>query len=371
MTADIRHSAGSKHCLSLDGFWRQKFQTAGVVVLAFAGILASPVKSEAASIDIVMDTSFADEVLAEVCSNKELDRDTVAASPVVQDMLGHYQRFREYFTFDAYFEERQAAANCQKAATNHFRFHQIVDEREAITENLQQVRRVTFQSMMPTLRRFSPSDAQVSARAVPVLGTPSCGGWSGSDAFFVDLPCLRGDVSGLKYLAAHEIYHLIQKEFMYASDGSSSVDKFLTEMMTEGSATAIVDFEQIKKPGPYSQMNLRQKKTNDRRMPINFDLLNIAVSQMQANPDEETYRHLYTIGMSGAYDAPMYGVGRVVFATVVNHVDSKTLLCLMKNDPADMLLTYQGLADRDTRFKGFGPAVLEYLNNRDFTPCKS
>lgn len=119
---------------------------------------------------------------------------------------------------------------------------------------------------------YLPVPIDVELRLVLVAGSNSCGWTTGaSDAFFVDLRCIRDDVAGMELLAAHEIYHVAQGSFMHRdNDGLSEtqarVTMILRSMLSEGGAAYVADFMKIENPGHYGRFNRREYEKNFRRL---------------------------------------------------------------------------------------------------------
>lgn len=316
-------------------------QNLKLAVLVLFSVLLLFNKAIAAGYEVRLDTSFSKEILNEVCSGKELDIKAIEESPTVKDMLSHFVKFRPYFTMDNYTAARQNAANCKKDSDDYFRFNQLIDEKEQISTELAHLESLNPDAIEKIIANYAPLlDSSDKFEAVVMSGTPSCGGWSSSTKFYVDLPCIQQDREGLLYLIAHETYHLLQNKFMNLNTYKSLEEKFLLDIIIEGSAVHVADISKIKQPGEYTKKGLAALKKNERRMQYNFDLFDALLNQLTTNPSEKKYQQVYNIGLSGAFDSPLYSVGAHIVQTVEKTKGRQFLTCLLKNNPLALFGEY-------------------------------
>ncbi|WP_375201596.1 DUF5700 domain-containing putative Zn-dependent protease [Hyphococcus sp.] len=305
------------------------------------------VSSAAPDIHVDFDTSFANAVLAEVCSDGDIDEAAIRASETAQIMVDHFHQFRDDFTMDAYVEARRAAANCETPERDIFRFAEVIERREELRAEitlLEDRREKIGDTIADMLNAYTPAGISFSGAAVVVTGSPSCGGWSRGAAFFVDLPCLKGDHDGLTYLAAHETYHAIQSRFMPGPSESNETLSIFSEIIREGTASVVADFSEIDTDGAYTQLSQQIIKTNNRRMDANFDLLNIAFFYLSNSGDEEASHKVKAIGLSGFFDSPFYAIGAGMTRIIDGAYGRDALLCLMAAPPEQFFLAYDRAA---------------------------
>ncbi len=329
-----------------------------IVVLSFF-IAASPALAEA---EVALDVGFSRQVLAEVCSGETINRDAIRKDPTVLHMLAHFSQFRDYFTMDAYLDARQQAANCTVPARDMFRFGGVIENRESLArlvDDLAADAEGYSGAVSMMLSPYAPVGLAYSGRAVPVVGSPSCGGWSKGADFFVDLPCISGDPEGLKYLIAHESYHGMQDRFMWDTEGAAPIVRLLGEVLREGSATAFADFSEIENPGDYAALSQRVIKVNDRRTALNFQLLDMAVQY--ALTFEGGYDAANNIGLSGAYDSPFYYVGVTMVRAIEAASGRERLLELLAAPPQEFFKRYEELAEAADNLPSLGPVLKEWL----------
>lgn len=329
-----------------------------IVALSFF-FAASPALAEAR---VALDVGFARQVLAEVCSGETIDREAIRNDPTVLQMLAHFSQFRDYFTMDAYIDARQQAANCTVPERDFYRFGGVIENRESLKALVDQLAASAdgySGAVSAMLSPYAPEGLAYSGRAVPVVGSPSCGGWSKGADFFVDLPCISGDPEGLKYLIAHESYHGMQDRFMWDTEGAAPVVKLLGEVLREGSATAFADFSEIENPGDYAALSQRVIKVNDRRTALNFELLDMAVQY--ALTLEGGYDAANNIGLSGAYDSPFYYVGVTMVRAVEAASGRERLLELLAAPPQEFFKHYEELTKADAALPSFGPVLKGWL----------
>lgn len=322
-------------------------------------------------LSIHLDTSFSRQLLAEVCSNKTLDVEAIKQDQVVNTMLSHFAKFRDYFTMSNYLLARQNAANCKTNSPDYFRFNSVVENKSQLAIELDAVDSVDISSAIDMLGPYMPTKLNIKSKATIMIGTPSCGGWSAGDDFYVDLPCLKGDVQGLIYLSSHEIYHAVQNHFFYQAPDNSPVEHLLSEIIKEGSATAIVNFNDIKDGGAYTQKSQQQVATNNRRMQSNFDLFEVSLAYLIATPNSQQAQRIYNIGLSGSFDAPFYAMGATMFNAIEQALNRETLLCLVALPPQHFFKAYIDVSQKDPNLPTLGLITSQYFESVDNNQCYS
>ncbi len=331
--------------------------------LAILGFLLASTPAQA-DIAVELDISFAESVLNDVCSGKQIDEAAIRQSSAVANMLAHFSQFRDYFTMDAYLASRQQAAHCQKADRDIFRFNDVIDKKQALLVELATMKNTQqdySHDLVSMLMLFVPADISYSGRATIAIGTPSCGGWSVGSDFYVDLPCIMGDAPGLQYLIAHESYHGIQEKFMPTPGETDHVARLFSAVMREGSATAIADFSKITGGGSYTASSKQSIRRNASRSQQNFDLLDMAVAYILHTSGAEAYDVANNIGLSGSFDAPYYAVGATIFNAIDEADGREVLLCLMQQPSKLIFKRYAMLAEHDKRLRQLGVSTVGEL----------
>lgn len=313
---------------------KQRFASCGQFVCFYILLTYSSfLEAGGANFTIKLNTELAQKVLETVCSKSEVDVEFFKASQEISDMLRHFSQFRDYFTFDNYIDALENAAQCKAPQKDYFRFKQVIAERTAIQAELNALNRHVDKAIQSILSAYTPASVKGTFKAVVMVGTPSCGGWSASDSFYVDLPCIQNDKQGLLYLIAHETYHLLQDEFMPKASKTDYVEQFLYEMIREGSATVIADMKKVQKPGHYTRLSVASLKKNDRRATTNRYLFKLLLQALHNESSESDWRQVYDIGFSGNYDAPMYSVGAEMTRAVISEVGVEQWLLWLKTEP--------------------------------------
>lgn len=310
-------------------------------------MVASTQQSLADEITVQFKTDFSRALLDEVCSGRAIDEVDIRNSQVVIEMINHFGNLRSDFTIEAYVAARRAAANCETIAGDIFRFADVIQRRADLLTEIDDIaqsngrldRRAT-----KMISALSPQDMNYNGEAVLMIGTPSCGGWSVQARFYVDVPCLKGDQEGLLFLAAHEIFHGIQDQFMGLSDDTApAVIRLFDATIREGTAQNLADFTKIERPGAYAVLNQQNSKKNQRRMQENFDLLEVLSAYLAENDDPEAFSKAYTIGASGLFDSPLYAVGEEMTQLLRQHYGDQAVVCLMSLPPSYYFRAYDQL----------------------------
>ncbi|WP_417318840.1 DUF5700 domain-containing putative Zn-dependent protease [Emcibacter sp.] len=338
-------------------------------------LLAGTLSPAHADITVRLDTSLARNVMADICSGRDIDEDAIRHNPAIRDMLTHFRKFRNYITMDNYLDARRKAAGCQKIDRDYFRFNDVMNNRQEINDLLDKLSETQAETSARVARMiapFSPGDTDFSGSAVVAVGTPSCGGWAVGDDFYIDLPCIRDDPEGMTFLIAHETYHAVQNEFMPPAPENDPVRLIMFEAIREGAASTLADFNKVDSDARYSRASKRSLRINHHRMPLNFTLLEMAISHLGGNQDGERYKEVYNIGFSGSFDAPFYAIGQTVIGAVDEAFGRPHLVCRLETSPEVLFLDYLDLTKKDSALPALGPATRSEVIKleKDRTDCR-
>ncbi len=220
------------------------------------------------------------------------------------------------------------------------------------------------------LKEYSPKNVKLDVTVYMILGVIG-GGWTFDDApnsFYVDFASMKGDYNGLSYLSTHELFHLVQYQYMNESPEQSSdkVNSLLDQMIREGTATYVADFSKISSSGPYIDFSKKEYSRNFRRMETNFALLETIL--FRAKHDATVNIDLlYNIGLSGMYQSPMYYVGYHMIKLIEKYNDKPELLALLRKPPVDIILSYiqlcEAYKDKDNEFVVFSETTVKILES--------
>lgn len=320
------------------------------------------------NIDLSLNMQIAKSITSEICSGKMEKEVLIRESVYVRDMLTHFSQFRDYFTIDNYLVARRNASKCVESKPDYFRFNALVRDKKPLIQDIEMLDDMDSSLIQSIISPYVPNNVEFSGQAVVAVGTPSCGGWSINQRFYVDLPCIEGDMNGLLYLSAHETYHVVQDTFMPIPDAKHYLPRLLSDVIREGAATAIADFNQLPAGGKYTDLSQKDLQTNSRRLKQNFQLLDLAIGYLQTYNTERGYSAINNIGLSGSYGSPFYSVGATVFSTIERKLGKDKLLCLLQRPAIEIFATYNDLAAQDPSLTDFGPATLEILKSNS-SPC--
>lgn len=225
------------------------------------------------------------------------------------------------------------------------------------------------QSSVSLLSQYSPKDISLDVTVYLVLGIVG-GGWTFDDepdAFYVDLTYMQGDYLGVTYLSTHELYHLVQYRFMKETPQkeTNKAAYLLDQMVREGSATYVADFSKVESYGFYIDFSKKEYAQNFRRMEANFALFETLLSQAkQSSLDIDL---LYSIGLSGMYQSPLYFVGYHMMKLIEKYTSRKTLVDLLHQSPEKLVQTYMKLcdehADNNDEFIGLTNATQQIIES--------
>lgn len=197
------------------------------------------------------------------------------------------------------------------------------------------------------IKAYSPEQLHYEGTAIPVVGSPSCGGWSSGSTFYLDLPCIESDNEGMLYLIAHESYHGAQDRFMPEADNNANpFAKIMHELVREGSAQVVADVQGIYNPGAYAALGQRVARANSRRIQENFDLFEMAMHYLGTADDDEAFAKVYSLGFSGLFDSPFYSVGARMIKTIDQAFGRDALICVLGMAPEELALAYSAARER-------------------------
>ena len=347
-----------------------RLQKNPIILIFWFGLMLIPYKSlaQVQRINVKIDTDIAKQVVAEICSGEMAPANHIRRSQYVQDMLSHFSQFRDYFTIENYLAARKNAAHCHENTPDYFRFNALIQDKKQVQQDLQALQGLDPSSIRSLIIDYIPQNINFRGAAIVAVGTPSCGGWSTGQNFYVDLPCIAGDTKGLVYLSAHETFHAVQSQFMHEPDEKQYIMRLLNQVIREGSATAIADFNELPAGGRYTDLSQKELKTNARRLQQNFDLLDMLVAYLKAENTEAAYQRSNSIGLSGNYTAPLYSVGATIFNTIDTQLGRKKLLCLMQKPAPEIMSYYYSLSTNNSELPTFGPQTKSLLKE-SITTC--
>ncbi len=322
-------------------------QILGAFIFAFSAPASQLARAD---VSVRIDTGFAQQILEEACSQQTIDEQAIRASRTAQDMVRHFSAFRKTFSMDAYVEARRALAKCQVPEKDYFRIATVIDNLDRLKNSLDSLRQEeksysTRAAQM--IKAYSPEQLHYEGTAIPVVGSPSCGGWSSGSTFYLDLPCIESDNEGMLYLIAHESYHGAQDRFMPEADNNANpFEKIMHELVREGSAQVVADVQEIDNPGAYAALGQRVARANSRRVQENFDLFEMALHYLDTADDDEAFAKVYRLGFSGLFDSPFYSVGARMINTIDQAFGRQALICVLGMAPEEFPLAYAAARER-------------------------
>lgn len=236
------------------------------------------------------------------------------------------------------------------SANDRYMFNQLLSKKETAQKMLnliQEHEAEITQKSIQLISRYVPASLTMDMKVYLVFGIIG-GGWTFADepnAFFLDISNLGVDYEGMTYLAAHELFHVVQDRMMPPSTAKhNGVQYLIDEMVKEGMATFIADFGHTTNNGEYSQFSVSIQNRNLRRIQSNFTLLETLI--FRAHFDQEVQiDQLYSIGLSGMYGSPLYYVAYYMISKLDEEQKSGDYVMSMFNQPYEKLvLDYNALA---------------------------
>ena len=281
----------------------------------------------------------------------EMDR--LLAMEGVQAVLKQVQRFRDDATVDKFRNGlRMSVAGNEVPQPDHFQFNRIRKNMAGIEKTMAWIENHPDEisaRVLGLISPYSPVSELLEVKFFIVIGGDS-DGWASNGVFHTALQHFGDDVEGMLILLSHELYHVVQNEFMgplvHKEDTQQSrVEQLLQKAIREGTASYVCDPLNIKDGGGYTEWYSRKYLRNLNHLKLNFDLFETLIYRAYHDSDVPL-RDLYNIGFSGALESPVYFVGYAMAREIERISGRDTLLELMQKPSAEFFAHYAAIAGR-------------------------
>lgn len=331
--------------------------------------------AKAGNIDLSIDSSLADYVLEVSCSGESVDVERLRASRTLQAQIKHHSGLNEKLSMEAYIEGLQAASRCETLEPDLFRFRYAVHEKEELAQAIaflksHQAELVDF--VIEKTTPYFPSDRQYKGEIVLSAAGQSCGGFSMDGAFFIDVPCVAGNVedefSAIKILAAHETYHALQYAFfspfnedLQVVDTPKAAQEYLfMSLLLEGTAEYVADSREVTGEGSLAGLF---RNFADKGYPlVKFNLRMVGyAAEVLEHPDDSNHRarDMYALGFLGNTGQQFYYVGAVMAGKIEAAFGREALVCIIALTPEQFVLAYDAAASKpDTNAAPIGSGAV-------------
>ncbi len=341
--------------------------------LIITGLTVQP--AQAGNIDLSIDSSLADYVLEVSCSGEPIDVERLRTSKVLQAQIKHHSGLNKKFTMDAYIEGLQAASRCETLEPDLFRFRYAVNEKEGLAQAVaflksHQAELVDF--VVGKTAPYFPSDRGYKGEIVLSAAGMSCGGFSMDGAFFIDVPCVAGNVedefAAIKILSAHETYHALQYAFfspfnedMQVVDTPAAAQHYLfMSLLVEGTAEYVADSREVTGEGSLARL-FRDFAAKGYPL-VNFNLRMVGyAAEVLGHPDDSNNRvhDMYKLGFLGNTGQEFYYVGAVMAQKIEAAFGREALVCIIAQTPEQFVLAYDAAASKPgTDAAPIGPGAI-------------
>jgi hypothetical protein len=203
--------------------------------------------------------------------------------------------------------------------------------------------------VLALLGPYSPITEPLDIKYFVVVGGNS-DGWARDGVFHIALQYFGDDVEGMLTLLSHEIYHVVQSNFMAPAaheEGTrhSRVEQLLQATIREGMASYVSNPLNTEGGGAYAEWFSRKYRRNLNHLALNFDLLETVVFRAYHDPSA-SLGALYAIGFSGALESPAYFVG-FEMARLLEEVEGRAeLLNVLRQPAAEFFAHYFRITDK-------------------------
>jgi hypothetical protein len=298
------------------------------------------------------------------------EMDNLLATAGVQAVLKQVQRFHDDATVDRFRNDlRMSVAGKEVPQPDRFQFNRIRKNMTGIEKTLAWIANNPDEissRVLELISPYSPISEPLEATFFLVAGGNS-DGWASDGVFHAALQYFGDDVEGMLILLSHELYHIVQEQFMgplVRKDDTqqSRVEQLLRKAIWEGTASYVCNPLNITDGGAYTEWYSKKYRRNLNNLKLRFDLFETLI--FRAYHDLEVpLKNLYNIGFSGALESPAYFVGFAMAREIESTSGRETLLDLMQKPSAEFFAHYAAIAGREEgEAIRFSPGFQDILN---------
>ena len=369
-----------------------KIKVRGLLVALVTLAAGAIVPANAQTVEITVDTSLADDIVAIACSGEEIDEERLRNSRLLQTQIKHHAGNSDRFTMDGFIAAAKAAARCETLDRDLYRFRYLVEDRAQIADAiafLKEHEKELAAFIVEKTAPYFPPDREFSGEIVLVAASWSCGGFSMDGAFFIDVPCvapaIEDEFEAIKILSAHETYHALQYEFFAPfSEDMAPIDRpeeaqayLFLNLLLEGSAEFVADSMDVPGEGTLATIFRDLARQGYRQLPEHFRWLDYASAVLAVDKDtNQRIRDIYDFGFSGSTGQKFYYVGAAMARKIESAFGRKRLVCVMALSPEQFVLAYHAAMEQapEGTDHAIGPVALAAARqlgekNRSFRTC--
>lgn len=332
---------------------------AGMAALA----AAFGASAQAQSIRLKVDSSYADYLVAAVCSNEAIDEARLRSWPVVQRQIKHHSNLSPERSFDAFLEGLSAAAKCETVENDVYQFTALVENRDKFAATVaffksksKEIEEFVVDSVTP----YVPEDLEYSGDLVLSIVGNSCGGFSMDGAFYLALACLVDspghEFETAKVISAHETYHALQYAFFHPFEEDidrvktldDAFDYHFMSLVAEGTAEYVADSRQVEGSGNLTDILKGFAANGYRQMPFHMRLFDYSAEILKGGGDTlmRRLKDVYQLGYAGSNRQIFYFVGANMSGHIENVFGRPALVCILALPPEQFVRAYDAAAAR-------------------------
>jgi Putative zinc dependent peptidase (DUF5700) len=270
----------------------------------------------------------------------------ILQEPAVKSMIYHCSKFDPGVTDSSFVGTLYKVSNNKPVKSDPFRFVMAKTRIKEITSLLNYLTSKKDAINLETskaLNQYILKQLDFNIEVLVTVGGNSTG-WTDNitpNNFGLDLVNLRGDEAGLRLVATHELYHMVQAKTFALKTYSSNptINEILTETLLEGIAVVVADPAAANEGGLYIESEKRNFSRNMSILTTSFRLFDAVIFQAKNDPTHSK-EELYNIGLSGMYNAPFYYIGFRVCSTVEEHLGRNKLVEMLETDMMSVYKEY-------------------------------
>jgi hypothetical protein len=303
---------------------------------------------QSSSIRMTLDASGVRDVLTAI---ERGDTSTAALQalvqrPMVQAVIRKMANFDKRSTDENYITGMRALITGAPLGDDPFQFGRLKTRLPLVREMLARIEKdpdAFARDVKAMMAPFAPAGMDFDAKVALVVAGTSDGWVPGGNTFFESADMVQGDYSGAVLLAAHELYHIAQSQFMAPRQHAngpqnlSNAEMILVNTVKEGSASFMANPLNVQNGGGYITWFQGKFNTNIRYIEPNFALFEALLFRAFNDPAADASK-LYLIGFSGIYGSPLYFVG-MRMAKMIDKYDGRAALIATYQKPVPQFFT--------------------------------
>lgn len=323
--------------------------------------IASSPASQAQSLDIRVNSEYAEKLLDVVCSGNEVDEAFWRGYEPLLGQIKHHTSNKNIRNMEAFLSGLRAASACEVPENDVFRFRAVIERQQAFKDAVAFFKENTASTeayVRDTLTAYLPEGLTYEGGlTLSVVGNP-CGGFATTGNFYLALNCLtesyEAELSTAQLVAAHEIYHDIQLKYFYGDEielknveTRTDAYRFLLRgLLLEGSAEYVTNSRTITGTGTLSDLLKGFADNGYAQQARYIRSVGYAADIIADHSDwRERLDDIFMTGLTGAGRQTFYYAGAAMAGHIEATYGRQALICILPLPAEQFVRAYQAAAE--------------------------